>query len=124
MGTLSLIATKVALEAGGATQSTFVSGLVKWAAGIGGGLIAIFLIYSIVKDGLDYAKGNGSNSILKIVGKVLFLILLIGLVYVAMNYDNLGKKAQKVGDQAINVVESGLNDAGLGGGEGGEGDQV
>ena len=41
-----------------------------------------------------------------------------------MNYDNLGKKAQKVGDQAINVVESGLNDAGLGGGEGGEGDQV
>lgn len=124
MGTLSLIATKVALEAGGATQSTFISGLVKWAAGIGGGLIAIFLIYSIVKDGLDYAKGNGSNSILKIVGKVLFLILLIGLVYVAMNYDNLGKKAQKVGDQAINVVESGLNDAGLGGGEGGEGDQV
>ena len=82
------------------------------------------MIYSIVKDGLDYAKGNGSNSILKIVGKVLFLILLIGLVYVAMNYDNLGKKAQKVGDQAINVVESGLNDAGLGGGEGGEGDQV
>lgn len=88
------------------TKNTFISGVVSWAAAIGGGIVAIFLVVSLVKDGIEFAKGQGSVSIFKIIGKALFLILIIGLIFLAVNYDTLGQKAQNVGDKAINTVNN------------------
>lgn len=86
------------------TESSFMTKVVQWAAGIGGAIIAIFLIISIVKDGLAYAKGGGS--ILPIVGKVLFLILCIGLIFLAVNYQSLGNTASDIADKAVNQVNN------------------
>lgn len=85
--------------------------IIGWAAGIGGGIIAIFLIVSIVKDGIEFAKGQGSVSIWKIVGKVLFLILCIGLIFLATNYKNLGDKMQCVGQSAVETINSEFTNA-------------
>ena len=92
-----------------ATESTFMSNLVKWAAGIGGGIIALFLIVSLVKDGIEFAKGQGSVSIFKIIGKALFLILIIGLVFLAVNYKSLGSTAEKLGNNVIQKVNNEAN---------------
>ena len=39
------------------------SRILQWSVSIGGALVAVFLIFSIVKDAIGYAKGSGSNSI-------------------------------------------------------------
>ena len=83
--------------------------VISWVAGLGGGIVAIFLVVSLVKDGIGFAKGDGNSSIWKIVGKALFLILIIGLIYLATNYDDLGKKSSSIADNAINQVESESN---------------
>lgn len=89
-----------------AETNGFIDGIVTWAAAIGGGLVAIFLIISLVKDGIGLAKGSGDSSILKIIGKALFLILIIGLIYVATNYSNLGTTAESIASGGINTVGS------------------
>lgn len=61
-----------------------IDNVIKMAATIGAGIIAIFLIYSIVKDGVGYAKGG--TGITAILGKVMFLILVMGIAAVAVNY--------------------------------------
>jgi len=86
------------------TENSFMTGVVQWAAGIGGAIIAIFLIIAIVKDGLAYAKSGGS--ILPIIGKVLFLILCIGLIFLAVNYASLGNTASDIADKAMSQVET------------------
>lgn len=87
-------------------KNSFISGVVTWAAAIGGGIVAIFLVVSLVKDGIEFAKGQGSVSIFKIIGKALFLILIIGLIFLAVNYDTLGQQAQNVGNKAIGTVNN------------------
>lgn len=87
-----------------------IENIIGWAAGVGGGIIAIFLIVSIVKDGIEFAKGQGSVSIWKIVGKVLFLILCIGLIFLATNYEKLGNKAKDLGDKGVNIVDENAGD--------------
>lgn len=103
----------LAFATGGATveTSSTMNSIIGWAAGIGGGIIAIFLIVSIVKDGIEFAKGQGSVSIWKIVGKVLFLILCIGLIFLATNYDELGNKMKDVGSNAVDTINSEFNNA-------------
>ena len=92
-------------DAGGtATKIGFIDNLVQWAAGLGGGIIAIAIIISLVKDGLSYATGNGSVSVWQIVGKVVFLALCIGLIFVAINYNTLGNSAKGVGQEALNTI--------------------
>ncbi|MBQ8218185.1 MAG: hypothetical protein IJZ79_02675 [Bacilli bacterium] len=91
------------------TTSTFMDKVLGWAAGIGGAIIAIFLIVSLVKDGIEFAKGQGSVSIWKILGKAIFLILIIGLVFLATNYKTLGNTAKGIGDKAINTVNNEIN---------------
>ena len=54
-----------------AAGSTTMGKIVGWAAGIGGGVVALFLIISLAKDGIGLAKGSGDSSILKIIGKAL-----------------------------------------------------
>ena len=98
----------VALEiADTVTENSFMTRVVQWVAGIGGAIIAIFLIVSIAKDGIAYAKTGGS--VLPIIGKVLFLILCIGLVFLAVNYSSLGNKAASVANGAVDVVDSEAN---------------
>lgn len=95
----------VALEiADNVTESSFMTGVVQWAAGIGGAIIAIFLIIAIAKDGIAYAKTGGS--VLPIIGKVLFLILCIGLIFLAVNYASLGNTASDIAGRAVDVVDS------------------
>lgn len=76
--------------------------ILGFVAGIGGGIVAIFLIVSLVKDAIAFSSGNGSNSIWKIIGKVLFLILMIGLIFLALNYDKLGQTAEGVASNVLN----------------------
>lgn len=91
------------------TAPSFISGLIGWGAGLGGGIIALFLIVSLVKDGIEFAKGQGSVSIWKIIGKALFLILIIGLIFLATNYSSLGNTAKEIGNKAINTVNNEVN---------------
>lgn len=87
----------------------FMAKLVGWAAGIGGGIVALFLIVSLVKDGIEFAKGQGSVSVFKIIGKALFLILIIGLVFLAVNYATLGNTAKDLGQGVIDKVNDEAN---------------
>lgn len=110
----------MALEGGGTNtspSSSLMDGIVKWAAGIGGGLIALFLIVSIVKNAIGFAKGSGSSSIWKIVGEALFLILLIGLIFIAVKYTDLGNTASGIAEDAVELVEDQVSEAGIGGGD-------
>lgn len=90
-------------------NSSFMDSLLGWGAGIGGGIVAIFLIVSLVKDGIEFAKGQGSVSIWKILGKAIFLILIIGLIFLATNYKTLGNTAKSIGQDAINTVNNEVN---------------
>jgi hypothetical protein len=94
-----------------AAANSTMSKIVSWAAGIGGGVVALFLIISLAKDGIGLAKGSGDSSILKIIGKALFLILIIGLIYLAMNYDSLGNKAKNVANKGVDTVDTEVNKA-------------
>lgn len=96
-----------AFAEGSGTMSTIVT----WAAGIGGGIVALFLIISLAKDGIGLAKGSGDSSILKIIGKALFLILIIGLIYLAVNYNDLGNKAQNIANKGVGIVNNEVNNA-------------
>ena len=107
----------------GVGKSTFLSNVIKYVGGVGGALVGIFLIVSIVKDGIQFAKGGGQVSPFKIVGKVLFLILMIGLIFLAVNYENIGNTGKSVGEGVISTIsnELGNTDVGLNGGGGGTG---
>ena len=98
------------------STNSFVDGIVKWAASFGAGIIAVILIIAIIKEGLTYAKGNG-GSLWSLVGKVLVLILMIGLIFLAQNYSKLGQSAQKVGEGALDVVTEQAEEAGIAGGD-------
>jgi hypothetical protein len=97
----------VALAAGSGTMNN----IVKWAATIGGGLVALFLIINIVKEGFAYAKGQGNGSVLGIIGKVLFLILMIGIIFLAQNYEKLGNAAKDIGQKGVDIVQTEVNGA-------------
>ena len=94
-----------------AANTTTMGKIVGWAAGIGGGVVALFLIISLAKDGIGLAKGSSDSSILKIIGKALFLILIIGLIYLAVNYESLGKKAENIAGKGVNTVDTEVNKA-------------
>lgn len=120
VATLALICTLVVTQTGLVSlvfadttvkENSTINTVIGWVAGIGGGIVSIFLIISIVKDGLEYAKGNGSGSPLKIIGKVLFLLLMIGLIFLATNYKSIGDKAKGIGSTVVSKVNSETNNA-------------
>lgn len=86
------------------SENSFMKNVLTYVASIAGGIVAIFLIISIVKDALGYAKGQGQTSVFKILGKVLFLILMIGIIFIAVNYKSLGDNAKSIGEKGINTV--------------------
>lgn len=93
-----------------ASGSSFISKAVQWAGGVGGGIVAIALIISLVKDGIGLAKGSGDSSIFKIIGKALTLIVVLGLVGLAMSWNTLQDTGKNVGNKVINSVNTVAND--------------
>lgn len=91
--------------------STNMDHVVSWIAGIGGGIVAICLIISLIKDGLGYAKGQGDSSVFKIIGKVVFLIVIIGLIFVAANYSDLGNKGKTIANEGVRIANEEVNNA-------------
>lgn len=57
--------------------------ILSWVAGIGGALVATFMIISIIKDAFQFVKGSGQVSIVGLISKVLILVLMIGLIVMA-----------------------------------------
>lgn len=108
---LSKLLTYLPMVTAFASSNGTMDKVVKWAGSFGGGVVALFLIIGLVKDGIGYAKGSGDASVLKIVGKVLFLILIIGLIYLAVNYNSLGTKGKNVADKVINNANTEVNQA-------------
>ena len=108
MARMSVLAAEVMPLAGG-TAST-MSNLVKWAGTIAGGLIAVFLIYSIAKDAFGYIKGSGDASMFKIVTKVIFLMLCVGLIVVAQNYQSWMNQAAGIANSGINLINNAANE--------------
>lgn len=78
---------------------------IRVAATIGAGIVAIFLIYSIVKDGVGYARGG--SGITGIIGKVMFLMLVMGVVVIGANYKDFNKHySTALDDPAVIAVET------------------
>lgn len=96
-----------AFAAGGGALDTTV----KWIGGIGGAIVAIFLIVGLIKDGIGLATGSGDSSILKVISKALFLILIIGLIFAAQQYDKLGATGQKAANKIVDAVDGEINNA-------------
>lgn len=93
------------------TTVTLGENILKWCAGLGGALIAVALIFSIVKDAIGYAKGTGSNSVGKMVGKVIVVFVMLGIVALAINWTSIangfGKRVTEAGQNVVeNVVNS------------------
>lgn len=95
-------------------DSSIIDGVVQYGGSVAAGIVAIFLMISIVKDAVGYAKGSGNSSVLKIVGKVVFMIIMLGLIYLAISYKDLGKKGQDLSNKGFDIVND-VTDHGLGG---------
>lgn len=108
MARMSVLAAEVMPLAGG-TEGT-MTGLVKWAGTIAGALIAVFLIYSIAKDAFGYIKGSGDASMFKIITKVIFLMLCVGLIVVAQNYQSWMDSAAALANHGINAIDNAANE--------------
>lgn len=88
-----------------------VKKIVGWVGGIGGGIVAIFLIVSLIKDGIALAKGGGDASPLKIAAKVLFLIIILGLIGLAINYSNLVNVGNSLADKGLKLANNEIGSA-------------
>lgn len=100
--------TEVALNS---SASGTIQNLITLAATIAAGVIAMFLIWSIAKEGIAYAKNGQGGSILSIVSKIITLIVLIGLIFLTQgSWKELGKKGQSIGNGALDILEQGAQD--------------
>jgi len=90
--------------------SNLLSKIIGIGIGVAGGILALLLVISIVKDGIEFHKGNGNGSWVKIISKVLFFVVCIGLVIIAANWQALGNKAAGLGNNLLNAVENFGND--------------
>ena len=95
----------VVLNTPSATQ--FVTTIGAWGAGA----LALVLIWSLVKEGIAYGKGSGTGSLWGIIGKALTLILMLGIIYLAINYDtSLKSTAEGFGNKLVDVTETVVNE--------------
>lgn len=80
--------------------------ILSWVAGIGGALVATFMIISIIKDAFQFVKGSGQVSIVGLISKVLILVLMIGLIAIAATpnglFTQLGNTLATKGTNLIN----------------------
>ena len=80
--------------------------ILSWVAGLGGALVATFLIISLIKDAFSFVKGSGQVSIVSLISKVLILILMIGLIAVAASggFNALGQSLAQKGTDLIDTT--------------------
>lgn len=98
--------------AGGTTDGNgTMKTIVGWVGGIGGGIVAIFLIISLIKDGIALAKGGGDASPLKIAGKVIFLIVILGLIGLAINYSQLTSVGNSLANKGLRIANKEIGSA-------------
>ena len=100
-----------ASAAGSSTGNATMQKIVGWVGGIGGGIVAIFLIISLIKDGIALAKGGGDASPLKIAGKVIFLIVILGLIGLAINYSQLAGVGNSLANKGLNIANKEIGSA-------------
>lgn len=108
----------VSADTTAAGSSSTMTKVVKWAAAVIGGIVAILLMVSIAKDAIQYAKGGGSVSIPKIIGKVIFMLIMIAIVFVAANYQTAADTGAELANKGMNTISTALDEAGVGGGGG------
>lgn len=96
---------------GSSTGNGTMQKIVGWVGGIGGGIVAIFLIISLIKDGIALAKGGGDASPLKIAGKVIFLIVILGLIGLAINYSQLANVGNSLANKGLNIANKEIGSA-------------
>lgn len=96
---------------GSSTGNATMQKIVGWVGGIGGGIVAIFLIISLIKDGIALAKGGGDASPLKIAGKVIFLIVILGLIGLAINYAQLANVGNSLANKGLTVANKEIGSA-------------
>lgn len=81
-----------------------MNGIMTWGIALCGGIICLFLIVSIVKDGMEFARGGASMT--SVVGKVFFLIVIVGIVFAAQNLPTMLGNGEPVNDNvAYNDLE-------------------
>ena len=94
------LAAKAGDEVGG------FNNLLKMMVYIGGTIIAVLLIIGIIKAALEYSKGSGSGGIGKIIGMVIFLIFCLGMMALALNWENLQGIGETIANNGLSVVEN------------------
>lgn len=95
------------------SAENFVSTIGAWGAGA----LALVLIWSLVKEGIAYGKGSGTGSLWGIIGKALTLVLMLGIVFLAITYnnslkgaaENFGNKLVDMTNTVLSEVETGLS---------------
>ena len=95
-----------------AAGKAFVGNAVSWVGGIAGGIVAIFLIISLVKDIAGTVKGSGDASIWKIIGKAATSIVVIVLIVVVINIGQSMANGEGGGDAVSSlssIVEEGVS---------------
>lgn len=78
--------------------TTALNTIVTWV----GAIIAIIFVVFIVKDVIEIIKGQGS--ILKCLGKVIFVFIIIGIIFATKNYENFGNNFSNTAESAIDSI--------------------
>ena len=77
--------------------------IITWVAAI---IIIVFVIF-IIKDVVEIVKGQGSP--LRVIGKVIFVFVILAIVFMCRNYANIGTK---LSDVTTSAVDSATDTAG------------
>ena len=77
---------------------TMLATIVTWVAAI---VIIVFLIF-IIKDIYEIFKGQGS--ILKCVGKVIFVFVMVGIIFACRKYNDYGESFSQTAEKAIDAI--------------------
>ena len=75
------------------------------AGTVGAAIVAVALIISLVKDGFQFAKGGGSVGIGKIIGKIVFLIVMIGVIVLVSNVEGIKGLGEDLAGKGQEIVE-------------------
>lgn len=94
-----------------------LDGIVTWVAGIVAAVAILLLLVFIVKDVIEYLKGQ--KGIMSIIAKVGCVILIVALIFVAVSFKDKGNSlSEGVGtaiDQGITEINNGIGGGAKGG---------
>lgn len=69
--------------------------IITWVAAI---VIIVFVVF-IIKDIIEIVKGQGSP--LRVIGKVLFVFVMLAVIFMCKGYENIGNKLSDVTTNAV-----------------------